>query len=62
MSRGLGVLQCRVCEVLYAAYDGGLPLREPRRWLGALNSSNLCRAIRGLLECGMVEESDPGGE
>ena len=63
MSRGLGDLQRRVCEVLYVDGDGELPLRELRRRLGDPDRSNLRRAIRGLLERGMVEEqSDPGGE
>jgi hypothetical protein len=62
MSRGLGDLQRRVCEVLYAAGDGELPLRELRRRLGDPDRSNLRRAIRGLLERGMVEESDLSGE
>ncbi len=64
MSRGLGGLQRRVCEVLYVDGDGELPLRELRRRLGDHpDRSNLRRAIRGLLERGMVEEqSDPGGE
>ena len=62
MSRGLGGLQRRVCEVLYADGDGELPLRELRRRLGDPDRSNLRRAIRGLLERGMVQEADPGGE
>ena len=63
MSRGLGDLQRRVCEVLHAAENGELPLRELRHRLGNPDRSNLRRAIRGLLERGMVEEeSDPGGE
>ena len=62
MSRGLGNLQRRVCEVLYAAGNGELPLRELRRRLGDPDRSNLRRAIRGLLERGMVEESDLSGE
>lgn len=63
MSRGLGGLQRRVCEVLHAAGDGELPLRELRRRLGDPDRSNLRRAIRGLLERGIVEEEvDPGGE
>jgi CP family cyanate transporter-like MFS transporter len=63
MSRGLGDLQRRVCEVLYVDGDGELPLRELRRRLGDPDRSNLRRAIRGLLERGMVEEqSGPGGE
>lgn len=63
MSRGLGDLQRRVCEVLYVDGDGELPLRELRRRLGDPDRSNLRRGIRGLLERGMVEEqSDPGGE
>jgi hypothetical protein len=62
VSRGLGGLQRRVCEVLYADGDGELPLRELRRRLRDPDRSNLRRAIRGLLERGMVEESEPGGE
>ncbi len=62
MSRGLGGLQRRVCEVLHAAENGELPLRELRRRLGDPDRSNLRRAIRGLLERGIVEESDLDGE
>ena len=62
MSRGLGDLQRRVCEVLHAAENGELPLRELRRRLGDPDRANLRRAIRGLLERGMVEEANPGGE
>jgi hypothetical protein len=62
VSRGLGGLQRRVCEVLYADGDGELPLRELRRRLRDPDRSNLRRTIRGLLERGMVEESEPGGE
>ena len=62
MSRGLGVLQRRVCEVLYAADDHEPPLRELRRRLGDPDRSNLRRAIRGLLERGIVEESSRDGE
>jgi hypothetical protein len=62
VSRGFGGLQRRVCEVLYADGDGELPLRELRRRLGDPDRSNLRRAIRGLLERGTVEESEPGGE
>ena len=62
MSRGLGDLQRRVCEVLYAASDGELPLRELRRRLGDSDRSNLRRALRGLLDRGIVEETGPAGE
>ena len=55
MSRGLGILQRRVCEVLYAAAGHQLPLRELRRQLGEPDRSNLRRAIRGLLRRGLVE-------
>jgi uncharacterized membrane protein len=62
MSRGLGVLQRRVCEVLDAAEGNELALRELRRRLGEPDRSNLRRAIRGLLERGIVEELRVGGE
>jgi hypothetical protein len=62
MSRGLGVLQRRVCAVLYAADDEGPTLRELRRRLGEPDRSNLRRAIRGLLRREIVEESGSGGE
>ena len=62
MSRGLGVLQRRVCAVLYAADDQGLALRELRRRLGEPDRSNLRRAIRGLVQREIVEESGSGGE
>jgi hypothetical protein len=55
MSRGLGALQRRACEVLYAAEGHQLPLRELRRQLGEPDRSNLRRAIRGLLRRGLVE-------
>ena len=62
MSRGLGILQRRVCEALGAAEDYELPLRELRRRLGDPDRSNLRRAIRGLLERGIVEETGSAGE
>ena len=62
MSRGLGGLQRRVCEALEEAEGNGLPLRELRRRLGDPDRSNLRRAIRGLLERGIVEEFESGGE
>ena len=62
MSRGLGYLQRRVREVLYAAEGQELPLGELRRRLGEPDRSNLRRAIRGLLEREIVEESRVGGE
>jgi hypothetical protein len=55
-------LQRRICDVLYAAENGELPLRELRRRLGEPDRSNVRRAIRGLLEREIVEESDSGGE
>ncbi len=62
MSRGLGILQRRVCEALYAADGREPPLRELRRRLGDPDRSNLRRAIRGLLERGIVEEPASEGE
>jgi DNA-binding MarR family transcriptional regulator len=62
MSRGLGVLQRRICEALYAAEGNVIALRELRRTLGEPDRSNLRRAIRGLLEREIVEESRGGGE
>ncbi len=62
MSRGLGGLQRRVCEVLYDADDHEPPLRELRRRLGDPDRSNLRRAIRGLLERGIVEEFESEGK
>ena len=62
MSRGLGVLQRRVCEVLEGAEGNVLSLRELRRRLGEPDRSNLRRAIRGLLEREIVEESRVEGE
>ena len=62
MSRGLGILQRRVCEVLYAADGHELPLRELRRQLRDPDRSNLRRGIRGLLNRGLVEESHSGAE
>ena len=61
MSRGLGVLQRRVCEVLDGAEGNELAVRELRRTLGEPDRSNLRRAIRGLLEREIVEESRVGG-
>ena len=62
MSRGPGSLQRRICVVLCDSAEGELPLRELRRRLGEPDRSNLRRAIRGLLEREIVEESRPGGE
>jgi hypothetical protein len=62
MSRGLGVLQRRVCEVLDGAEGNELALRELRRRLGEPDRSNLRRAIRGLLEREIVEELRVGSE
>jgi hypothetical protein len=62
MSRGLGILQRRVCEALEGAEGQELPLRELRLRLGDPNRSNLRRAIRGLLERELVEETGPAGE
>ncbi len=62
MSRGLGPLQHRICNVLHDAEDQQLPLRELRRRLGEPDRSNLRRAIRGLLEREIIEESNSGGE
>ena len=62
MSRGPGILPRRICDVLYAADDQGLALRELRRRLGEPDRSNLHRAIRGLLRREIVEESGSGGE
>jgi DNA-binding MarR family transcriptional regulator len=62
MSRGLGTLQHRVCNVVDAAEDQELPLRELRWRLGEPDRSNLRRAIRGLLERGILEEFSRGGE
>jgi hypothetical protein len=61
VSRGLGILQRRVCEVLYAAAGHQLPLRELRCQLGEPDRSNLRRAIRGLLRRGLVEVPRSGG-
>jgi DNA-binding MarR family transcriptional regulator len=60
VSRGLGSLQRRICESLAAAEGHELPLRELRRRLGEPDRSNLRRAIRGLLERSLVEESHSG--
>jgi hypothetical protein len=62
MSRGLGALQRRVCEVLLDAGDGGLPPRELRRGVGDPDRSNLRRVVRGFLAHGVVEEPFRGGE
>jgi len=62
MSRGLGILQRRICDTLDAAEGKQLPLRELRRRLGEPDRSNLRRGIRGLLERGLVEESRSGEE
>lgn len=63
MSRGLGILQRRVCETLLNARDGyGPSLRELHRWLGGPDRSNLHRGIEGLLRLGIVEDSLSGGE
>ena len=62
MSRGLGTLQHRVCEALADAEGQELPLRGLRRRLGDPDRSNLRRAIRGLLEREIVEETGPAGE
>ncbi len=61
MSRGLGALQRRICEVLEDAEDDELALRELRRRLGEPDRSNMRRAIRGLLERKIVEELRVGG-
>ena len=55
-------MQRRICDVLYASENGELPLRELRRRLGEPDRSNVRRAIRGLLEREIVEESGSGGE
>ncbi len=55
-------MQRRVCEVLYAADGHEPPLRELRRRLGDPHRSNLRRALRGLLERGIVEEFESEGE
>jgi predicted transcriptional regulator len=52
----LGPLQHRVCDVIDAAEDQEVPLRELRRRLGEPDRSNLRRAIRGLLERGILVE------
>ncbi len=62
MSRGLGPLQHRICDVLDATEDQELPLRELRRRLGEPDRSNLRRAIRGLLERCTLEEFSREGE
>jgi hypothetical protein len=55
-------LQRRVCEVLDGAEGNEVALRELRRRLGEPDRSNLRRAIRGLLEREIVEESRVGDE
>ena len=55
-------MQRRVCEVLDGAEGNVLSLRELRRRLGVPDRLNLRRAIRGLLEREIVEESRVGGE
>ena len=55
-------MQRRICDVLYASENGELPLRELRRRLGEPDRSNVRRAIRGLLEREIVEESGSGGQ
>jgi len=60
VSRGLGSLQRGICESLAAAEGHELPLRELRCRLGEPDRSNLRRAIRGLLERNLVEESHSG--
>jgi hypothetical protein len=55
-------LQRDAYEVVYAAEDHELPVRELRRQLGEPNRSNLRRAIRGLLKRGLMEESRSGEE
>jgi hypothetical protein len=62
MSRGLGPLQRRICQVLHDADNQELPLRELRRRLGEPGRSNLRRATRGLLEREVVRESSVGGK
>jgi hypothetical protein len=62
VSRGLGTLQHRVCEALADAEGQELPLRGLRRRLGDPDRSNLRRAIRGLLERNIVEETGSAGE
>ena len=56
------MLQRRVCEVLDGAEGNEVALRELRRRLGEPDRSNLRRAIRGLLEREIVEESRVGDE
>ena len=56
------MLQRRVCEVLEGAEGNEVALRELRRKLGEPDRSNLRRAIRGLLEREIVEESRVGDE
>ena len=55
-------MQRQVREVLCAAGGEELPLRELRRRLGEPDRSNLRRALRGLLEREIVEESCSEGE
>jgi hypothetical protein len=61
VSRGLGILQRRVCEALEGTEDQELPLRELRRRLGDPDRSNVRRAIRGLLSARDGEGDLPGG-
>lgn len=56
VSRGLGILQRRICEVLYAIEGNELSLRDLRCQLGEPDRSNLRRGIRGLLKRGLLEE------
>ena len=55
-------MQRRICEVLEGAEAYELAPRELRRRLGEPDRSNVRRAIRGLLEREIVEESRAGGE
>jgi hypothetical protein len=55
-------LQRDAYEVVYAAENHELPVRDLRRQLGEPNRSNLRRAIRGLLKRGFMEESRSGDE
>lgn len=54
MSRGPGALQRRILLALQEV-DGGLFPFEIRRKLGACDSSNVRRAIRGLIDHNFVE-------
>ena len=55
-------MQRSICVVLCDSAEGELPLRELRRRLGEPDRSNLRRAIRGLLEREILEETSPVGE